>query len=888
MPPHLFPILLVAALLPTPTCASAGISVFLQNAELVPLACSLTGLVFLTILFELGIHAVKHRVEAQEDNFLMLHVLQKINAELTVLGFISIIVVLVANGFAGDPALSAYLPEVEVAHVWLFFVGLLYVVEALVFLGVARAARAGYTIADKLPLDDWLDDFGGEPAVACRVLCGCESKAYGVAQHKLYKRLFEHFHWREIDNQIGRADNFDFAEYMACSWEHLVISLQEIPIAPWCAFLVVFWLVVAQRHAEGILHDTSTIGTAVTLNLLVFAAFCALNLEQSVSLWRVNTHIAKVVTGMPGATLEDAMECVHGWEKSAEGTGGGGAGLDGKPDAAASPASSVSPSSSSSAKQLDPRRLGDVLATAPPPPPYPHTASPPPPAILSAPRFVLPPQQSIRHRARFDAITRAELRRRTCLSIRVKRVVFSMLFFIHAFLYGWFIFLSWREVDNTTLYFGAVPAVANSSSSTGSGSSDGHRRMLLSSSSSSSSSASPSHDADGWFTCAQFRDAGSPHIDGKPRNSWRKQGSYLYLDGYNGHAEHICTVHNQAVAVPFVTILTFLPLLLTTLWIIPLFLQSFAYQKAVVGSDGHDKQLPHRPGRAPTHASNGAVARGSGDAHRNHHHRHSVSHGGGSCIADAFFGHDDTTFSVIIKDVCHAVVEEKRAIDYARTKLIKALMEPRWTGLAGGPATIEWLRHKSATDTQARLVWTHAAGLESGPEVLHAAEQKAIADEKGKTYAEILESRGRRFYEFLQLAAVPNARSRSFRRKQMTGKVAAAAAAALKMRVVSLFDLLLGIRAISVWRRGGDHQLTHVCEAHCLRGLDRDGNKNLDEQEFLEFLLARHKAKVPVSLEKQKQELLLNCSPAELVEMLVDARQRLRAAGLLVAGEAYR
>ena len=133
---HSFP-LFVLLLLFSESAASGGVSVFVQNAELLPLAFSLTVLIFLTISFEIALHNFKHHVEHTwtRTKRAMLIVIQKVTGELTVLGFISALVLITANSeLMQNESIQSYLPELEVAHMWLFFVGMMYVFESLYFL----------------------------------------------------------------------------------------------------------------------------------------------------------------------------------------------------------------------------------------------------------------------------------------------------------------------------------------------------------------------------------------------------------------------------------------------------------------------------------------------------------------------------------------------------------------------------------------------------------------------------------------------------------------------------------------------------------------------------------------------------------------------------------
>ena len=86
---------------------------------------------FATIFFEVSIHALKH---AYHHNEIVSDIIHKVNAELTVLGFISILTILIVQNSGGNARLTESLGEFEIAHVWLFFVGLMFVLEAMLMI----------------------------------------------------------------------------------------------------------------------------------------------------------------------------------------------------------------------------------------------------------------------------------------------------------------------------------------------------------------------------------------------------------------------------------------------------------------------------------------------------------------------------------------------------------------------------------------------------------------------------------------------------------------------------------------------------------------------------------------------------------------------------------
>ena len=115
--------------------ASGGLNIFVLHTDMFSLAMSLTILVFITIVFELTFHHLKHAYHHDE---IVSEIIQKVTAELTVLGFISITTILVVQNAGSNPAIVESLGEFEIAHVWLFFIGLMFVIEALLFILYAK------------------------------------------------------------------------------------------------------------------------------------------------------------------------------------------------------------------------------------------------------------------------------------------------------------------------------------------------------------------------------------------------------------------------------------------------------------------------------------------------------------------------------------------------------------------------------------------------------------------------------------------------------------------------------------------------------------------------------------------------------------------------------
>ena len=126
---------LLLSLLPSLVHASGGLNIFKLHTDIYALAMSLTLLVFATIIFEVSIHALKH---AYHHNEIVSEIIHKVNAELTVLGFISIMTILIVQNFSGNEFIAEWLGEFEIAHVWLFFIGLMFVIEAILMIYISN------------------------------------------------------------------------------------------------------------------------------------------------------------------------------------------------------------------------------------------------------------------------------------------------------------------------------------------------------------------------------------------------------------------------------------------------------------------------------------------------------------------------------------------------------------------------------------------------------------------------------------------------------------------------------------------------------------------------------------------------------------------------------
>ena len=314
------------AWLPCQAAASAGApSIFLQAMDIVPLTVSLAVIIFLTIFFENVLHKLKHKYE--EDPIIGA-VVNKINAEFTVLGFVSIIVVLLLNSdFIQWTGVNNHVAEFEVAHVWLFLVGWMYVIEAFVFLRQAVRASKTYKEFSHESNDNIiskLDEKRTNPTprqrtgiFMCKRLvstcgdgcCGCckccnatMADQEEAAGHVMRGFFFKQVARTHIFHEMGRSRSvlFDFSSYMTQFWKREIVTCLEISPLSWLGFFLLVWcvgIVLPRQLISNYSQDLSMIGHSqfVTVCLAaVFAIFVMLVIRDAGRLDRI---VAGAITG---------------------------------------------------------------------------------------------------------------------------------------------------------------------------------------------------------------------------------------------------------------------------------------------------------------------------------------------------------------------------------------------------------------------------------------------------------------------------------------------------------------------------------------------------------------------------------------------------------------
>jgi len=247
---------------------------------------------------------------------------------------------------------------------------------------------------------------------------------------------------------------------------------------------------------------------------------------------------------------------------------------------------------------------------------------------------------------------------------------------------------------------------------------------------------------------------------------------------------------------------------------------------------------------------------GHGQGHHGHHGHHHVGkekdkdhgehehdeHHHGNCCKDTMFGHDHTTFGVIMQDVCMIALDERNAVSEGRRIIIDALMRPSAYLVKESPhesITNEYLnmcytkvkRERSSSNLSTRLsrgmsIIINKKDLIRGDDEFEIAQKQGLAKEvsmEGK-YKEILIHRGGIFYDFITENDIP---------------------------------LDKGINLLAKWRRYDDHGLTKVGSAHLMRAIDADGDRVLSKAEFIFLLTGPKGTKV-----QRRSSFLSSSSPS--------------------------
>ena len=259
-----------------------GPTFYIQEMDLLTLTVCLTILVAATI----GIEVIVEKLRESCTSKANAQILNKAISELMILGVVSFITVNVIqiDVAFNMPLVDAALAEFEMAHVWLFFVGLMYISNTLIFVWTLDWVKKSWDKCDamhtvdvqqKFLLTDVSGSSNGEnkskAAAGERIWnwdwnekerrSGCAYKLFGSgdgpsseAEFKVLKLYFIQQHWNVLKHELGgekKVNHFDYAQYMRTVVTEEIVELLEVSPLTWSIFVIFMWLMYGSWVASG-------------------------------------------------------------------------------------------------------------------------------------------------------------------------------------------------------------------------------------------------------------------------------------------------------------------------------------------------------------------------------------------------------------------------------------------------------------------------------------------------------------------------------------------------------------------------------------------------------------------------------------------------------------
>jgi len=645
--------------------AGGGPSIFKQSLDLWHLTASLAIVIFATILFELAVHKCEHRFGKHQ---LYGPMLQKVMAEFTVLGFVSICTILaIQTGLVASLHVTTSVAEFEIAHIWIFFVGFYYVVMAFQNIKIAGEFTAKSHRWQMISKENLLSQLqnssrrNGCGYFCCRRHTGSQrtgtdriDQPEPAASSTLLGFYFRNAQREKIQEELGsRSRLFDFSVYEKHFFRHEMLTSLHVSLLSWIGFYLLFLCWVLLRTAgEGLIPDKTTLegpGLAVWASLILWLAFIiTVGIQED----RLDQFISTVVTGDKAKnTLCDALEHLVSisdnkatldedgtlWALSKQPEMVVAPEIEGNLDARAKTVKSIelTPMLGARAKEEGSGNYNAINQTK-------NNKN-----SWAQHHSLQQERQATLNRLR--SVKQDQLKKFIYCSARVRQIVFNILLFCHCFAAGMYVFLIFPELFGYKEFMGRV-AISSPSNHSSHSSSSSHRMLLGSSSSSSSGSGS---DGSGvvWKTCEAFAQAGAEEHGRTALGGIQ----YRILD-YEGHVgkDFLCTTQSS-FGIIFSVLIFALPLILVE-QMMPLFLGAHSRQKNVMLACKTDDS----------------------DAHSNSHHEHENQHHGDGhhgrhCCMDLLFGHDHADFNSIISEVCEKFLEQSHIVEEVQNNALLAL-----------------------------------------------------------------------------------------------------------------------------------------------------------------------------------------------------------------------
>ena len=285
-------------------------SFFAQEMDLVVISSCLTILVGMTVVLEFSVIQLKAYFAR---NAAITEMVQKVISELMILGFISFTTALVISFNTDAELLQRALAEFELAHIWLFVVGMLYVANAVNMMLNLERIKNSWTAFDDARIQSVNENSPRSPRSRCAwLVCGSGTKAPALAEFKVFKLFFMQQNWKYLEHELGserHVMHFDYAQYIRTVVTEEIIELLEVRPTTWLFFVVILWLCIAARNLAGLRYDNEITALAVSSAWFLFVFVGALVLEAHRGTLRLHDAIRKSF-GLQG---EEMPEHGQGW-----------------------------------------------------------------------------------------------------------------------------------------------------------------------------------------------------------------------------------------------------------------------------------------------------------------------------------------------------------------------------------------------------------------------------------------------------------------------------------------------------------------------------------------------------------------------------------------------
>lgn len=166
-----------------------------------------------------------------KDKVIYSHMLQRIYRELTIMGLISfVIVMLTANG--QDPN-SPYLLGIDFAHYLLFFTVIFFVGHSFYLMYNSAHTGAEYLAMERMDDTALLEQLTGHSVVKAfffrMTYLPWVSRDRDCVEFKIFERIFRDSYWL--------PEEFDFAAYLTVQFEHHALKTMDINLFNWLVLI---------------------------------------------------------------------------------------------------------------------------------------------------------------------------------------------------------------------------------------------------------------------------------------------------------------------------------------------------------------------------------------------------------------------------------------------------------------------------------------------------------------------------------------------------------------------------------------------------------------------------------------------------------------------------